>query len=102
MLFPKLSTHWPPEIHQESIRFYHGQSRIDETYSPEIFQGFGNNDPREYYIDKLIKKPRRLSNQRMARFLIDTAYAAPILYIPVLQTGHLPFIAGFPFFIVTF
>lgn len=30
------------------------------------------------------------------------AYAAlPILYIPVPQTGHLPFIAGLPFFIVT-
>jgi len=27
--------------------------------------------------------------------------AAPILYIPVPQTGHLPFIAGLPFFIVT-
>jgi len=30
------------------------------------------------------------------------AYLAPILYIPVPQTGHLPFIAGLPFFIVTF
>jgi len=31
-----------------------------------------------------------------------SAYAAPILYIPVPQTGHFPFIAGLPFFMVTF
>jgi len=29
-------------------------------------------------------------------------YAAPILYIPVPQVGHLAFMAGLPFFIVTF
>lgn len=29
-------------------------------------------------------------------------YAAPILYIPVPQVGHFAFIAGLPFFIVTF
>lgn len=28
-------------------------------------------------------------------------YAAPILYMPVPQTGHFPFIAGLPFFMVT-
>ena len=29
-------------------------------------------------------------------------YAAPILYIPVPQTGHFPLSAGLPFFMVTF
>jgi len=32
---------------------------------------------------------------------LEEIYAAPILYIPVPQTGHFPFIAGFPFFMVT-
>ncbi len=27
--------------------------------------------------------------------------ALPILYMPVLQTGQVPFVAGLPFFIVT-
>lgn len=27
--------------------------------------------------------------------------ALPILYMPVPQTGHVPFVAGLPFFIVT-
>ena len=32
---------------------------------------------------------------------VYTYLAAPILYIPVPHTGHLPFIAGLPFFMVT-
>ena len=39
---------------------------------------------------RIIKKKKRIS------------YLAPILNIPVLQTGHLPFNAGFPFLRVTF
>jgi hypothetical protein len=37
-------------------------------------------------------------------FVLDDAksYATPILYIPVLQSGHFAFIAGLPFFMVTF
>jgi hypothetical protein len=32
----------------------------------------------------------------------ESNYFAPILYIPVPQTGHFAFKAGLPFFMVTF
>lgn len=37
----------------------------------------------------------------MKQIILVDDYFEPILYIPVPQTGHLPFIAGLPFFIVT-
>ena len=37
-----------------------------------------------------------------ACFPVGSCYLAlPILYMPVLQTGQVPFVAGLPFFIVT-
>ena len=38
----------------------------------------------------------------LRRIFQEKNYAAPILYIPVPQTGHLPLRAGLPFFMVTF
>lgn len=35
-------------------------------------------------------------------FLFIKNYAVPILYMPVPQSGHFAFIAGLPFFMVTF
>ncbi len=35
-------------------------------------------------------------------WMIQFDYADPILYMPVLQSGHFAFIAGLPFFMVTF
>jgi hypothetical protein len=41
--------------------------------------------------------PLKRSSDRRSR----SYFALPILYMPVLQTGHTPLVAGFPFFIVT-
>jgi len=46
------------------------------------------------------KNPLRLGGDFF--LFLNECYFAPILYIPVPQSGHLAFIAGLPFFIVTF
>lgn len=52
-----------------------------------------------YEIPVCNENPRK---RRGFSFEQNRSFYPPILYIPVPQTGHLPFIAGLPFFIVTF